>query len=53
MQKLLILTVAVVGMSAIMPDAPTADAFWQNITAGRYSISPSRIVAMSFCEPRS
>ena len=31
--------VAVVGMSAIMPDAPSGDAFWQNITAGRYSIS--------------
>jgi len=31
--------VAVVGMSAIMPDAPSSDAFWQNITAGRYSIS--------------
>ena len=31
--------VAVVGMSAIMPDAPSADAFWYNITAGRYSIS--------------
>ncbi|HEY5165804.1 MAG TPA: type I polyketide synthase, partial [Acidimicrobiia bacterium] len=33
--------VAVVGMSAIMPDAPSADAFWHNITAGRYSISPT------------
>ncbi len=31
--------VAVVGMSAIMPDALSGDAFWQNITAGRYSIS--------------
>ncbi len=31
--------VAVVGLSAIMPDAPSGDAFWQNITAGRYSIS--------------
>ncbi len=28
--------VAIVGMSAIMPDAPDGDAFWQNITAGRY-----------------
>ena len=33
--------VAVVGMSAIMPDAPSGDAFWHNITAGRYSISPT------------
>ena len=31
--------VAVVGVSAIMPDAPDADAFWANITSGRYSIS--------------
>ena len=33
--------VAVVGMSAIMPDAPSSDAFWDNITGGRYSISPT------------
>jgi len=33
--------IAVVGMSAIMPDAPSADAFWHNITAGKYSISPT------------
>jgi len=33
--------VAIVGMSAIMPDAPSGDAFWHNITAGRYSISPT------------
>ena len=33
--------VAVVGMSAIMPDAPNSDAFWDNITGGRYSISPT------------
>ncbi len=31
--------VAVVGLSAIMPDAPDGDAFWRNITSGRYSIS--------------
>ncbi len=31
--------VAVVGVGAIMPDAPDADAFWANITGGRYSIS--------------
>ncbi len=37
--------VAVVGVSAIMPDAPDAATFWQNIRDGRYSISdvpPSR-----------
>ncbi|HEX6467719.1 MAG TPA: SDR family NAD(P)-dependent oxidoreductase [Streptosporangiaceae bacterium] len=31
--------IAVVGVSAIMPDAPDAAAFWANITGGRYSIS--------------
>jgi acyl transferase domain-containing protein len=31
--------IAVVGVSAIMPDAPDAAAFWANIKAGRYSIS--------------
>ncbi len=31
--------IAVVGLGAIMPDAPDADAFWANITGGRYSIS--------------
>ncbi|MGA9858419.1 MAG: beta-ketoacyl synthase N-terminal-like domain-containing protein, partial [Solirubrobacteraceae bacterium] len=31
--------VAIVGLGAIMPDAPNAGAFWDNITAGRYSIS--------------
>jgi acyl transferase domain-containing protein len=30
--------VAIVGVSAIMPDAPDAAAFWANLTAGRYSI---------------
>ena len=37
--------VAIVGVGAIMPDAPDADTFWQNIKQGRYSISdvdPSR-----------
>ncbi len=33
--------VAVVGMSAIMPDAPSGDAFWDNISGGKYSISPT------------
>jgi acyl transferase domain-containing protein len=31
--------VAVVGVAAIMPDAPDAAAFWQNLRDGRYSIS--------------
>src|SRR6188472_23913 len=31
--------VAIVGVGAILPDAPDADAFWRNVTGGRYSIS--------------
>ena len=31
--------IAVVGVAAIMPDAPDAATFWQNLRAGRYSIS--------------
>ena len=31
--------VAVVGLGAIMPDAPDATTFWQNLRDGRYSIS--------------
>jgi acyl transferase domain-containing protein len=31
--------IAVVGVSAIMPDAPDAATFWANIKAGRYCIS--------------
>ncbi|HUK70597.1 MAG TPA: polyketide synthase [Streptosporangiaceae bacterium] len=31
--------VAIVGVGAIMPEAPTAAAFWQNITSGRYSVT--------------
>jgi acyl transferase domain-containing protein/acyl carrier protein len=31
--------VAIVGVGAVMPDAPNAKAFWENIKAGRYSIS--------------
>jgi acyl transferase domain-containing protein/acyl carrier protein len=31
--------IAVVGVGAVMPDAPNADAFWHNIRTGRYSIS--------------
>ncbi len=32
-------TVAVVGMGAILPDAPDVTTFWDNIKAGRYSIT--------------
>jgi len=31
--------VAIVGVGAILPDAPDAGAFWQNVTNGRYSIT--------------
>ena len=31
--------IAIVGVGAIMPDAPDATAFWHNITSGRYSIA--------------
>ncbi len=37
--------VAIVGVGAVLPDAPNAQAFWKNIREGRYSISdvhPSR-----------
>jgi acyl transferase domain-containing protein/acyl carrier protein len=30
---------AIVGVSAILPDAPDAAAFWRNVTGGRYSIT--------------
>ncbi len=31
--------VAIVGTGAVLPDAPNVAAFWQNVKAGRYSIS--------------
>ncbi len=31
--------IAIVGVSAILPDAPSAAAFWQNVKNGRYSIT--------------
>ncbi|MGE5109635.1 MAG: SDR family NAD(P)-dependent oxidoreductase [Acidobacteriaceae bacterium] len=34
--------IAIVGVGAILPDAPNAAAFWENIKAGRYSISEVR-----------
>ena len=31
--------VAIIGIGAILPDAPDAAAFWANLSAGRYSIT--------------
>ena len=31
--------IAIVGVGAILPDAPSAPAFWENVKRGRYSIS--------------
>ncbi|HEY5985016.1 MAG TPA: beta-ketoacyl synthase N-terminal-like domain-containing protein, partial [Streptosporangiaceae bacterium] len=31
--------IAVVGLGAVMPDAPTVAAFWDNITKGRYCVT--------------
>ncbi len=31
--------IAIVGVGAILPDAPNAKAFWNNITSGRYCVS--------------
>ncbi|HYU56442.1 MAG TPA: beta-ketoacyl synthase N-terminal-like domain-containing protein, partial [Actinomycetota bacterium] len=31
--------IAIVGVGAILPDAPTAAAFWENVRRGRYSIT--------------
>ena len=31
--------IAVVGLAAIMPDAPDAEVFWSNLRTGRYSIT--------------
>src|SRR5271166_6870920 len=31
--------IAIVGVGAILPDAPNAAAFWNNVKTGRYSIS--------------
>ena len=32
--------IAVVGVGALMPDAPSIDAFWQNIIEKKISIAP-------------
>jgi hypothetical protein len=31
--------IAIVGMGAVMPDAPSVTAFWENLKNGRYSIT--------------
>jgi acyl transferase domain-containing protein len=31
--------IAIVGVGAVLPDAPSANAFWQNVRDGRYSIT--------------
>ena len=46
--------VAIVGVGALMPDAPNAPAFWQNIKDGRNSISdvqPDRWDADLYYDP--
>ena len=35
--------IAVVGVGAVLPDAPNAKAFWDNIASGRYSISETPV----------
>jgi acyl transferase domain-containing protein/NAD(P)-dependent dehydrogenase (short-subunit alcohol dehydrogenase family)/acyl carrier protein len=34
--------IAIVGVGAVLPDAPDAKAFWENVKGGRYSISETR-----------
>ena len=34
--------IAIVGVGAILPDAPNVPAFWNNVKTGRYSISEVR-----------
>jgi acyl transferase domain-containing protein len=31
--------IAIVGLGAVLPDAPNARVFWENVRGGRYSIS--------------
>jgi len=31
--------IAIVGLGAVLPDAPDVAAFWKNLTVGRYSVS--------------
>ena len=39
MEDSAIRAIAIVGVGAILPDAPNVPAFWENIKSGRYSIS--------------
>ncbi|MCA9554960.1 MAG: hypothetical protein KC933_33325, partial [Myxococcales bacterium] len=32
-------SVAIVGLGAVLPDAPSVGAFWKNLQDGRYSIT--------------
>jgi acyl transferase domain-containing protein len=46
--------IAIVGVSAILPDAPDAASFWANLQAGRYSIGdvpPDRWDPASYYDP--
>src|SRR5512141_1689061 len=46
--------IAVIGVGAILPDAPDASAFWRNVVEGRYSISevtPDRWSAADYWDP--
>ena len=46
--------VAVVGVGALLPDAPDAQQFWQNVLAGRNSITdvtPDRWLATDYWDP--
>ncbi|MGB9632396.1 MAG: beta-ketoacyl synthase N-terminal-like domain-containing protein, partial [Chloroflexaceae bacterium] len=46
--------IAIVGLGAILPDAPNARAFWENILAKRYSISetpPERWLLSDYYDP--
>ncbi len=46
--------IAIVGVGAILPDAPDAQTFWMNIRAGRYSVAdlpPERWKAELFYDP--
>ncbi|NJN82134.1 MAG: hypothetical protein HC802_07565, partial [Caldilineaceae bacterium] len=46
--------VAIVGVGAILPDAPNAPAYWQNISDKRYSIidvPPERWPAADYYDP--
>src|SRR5664279_2385550 len=46
--------IAIVGVGAILPDSPDAQSFWQNVLAGRNSITevtPDRWSALDYWDP--